>query len=218
MVTVPYTDSELSGLSEADKFFAQYDKRGKVIGEESIGVFAADSLEELAAILASQVEKFHPTPLVVLDTDNFRESFIFKRVSRKDPAGIKETIGYVPARREIIFEKKCQLWREMGVESIVEVKKFCEQKMLEAAKKGLRYPRQYLMEEIAKKYPGSAAYIKEIGLGHDLRITMADPRSRIYYRLIGKDKMELVNNTAYYEKFHSLVGRISHVSNEIMEE
>jgi hypothetical protein len=217
MLTIPYTDSELSGLSEAEKLFAEYDKRGKVIGEESIGVFAADSLEELATILAGQVEKFHPTPLVVLDTDDFKESFIFKRVSRNDPAAIKEFIGYVPGRREIIFEKKCQVWRELGVESIIELEKFSYEKALEAGRKGLRSPYQYMIEEIAKKYPGSAAYLKEYGFRDDLRITMADPRSRIYYRLIGKDKIQMNNVTAYYRRFHDLVGRIAYVSNEIRE-
>jgi hypothetical protein len=218
LITVPYSSEELSMMSEEDRLIATMEGREKVTGQVDEKISAKD-LDTLRDKLVALCEMHHPTPIIVIDTDNFRDIFLVGMWFRdNEPHTIMEQIIYLAGNRAKIFEKKKQIWDSLEI-SLEDARAFIEDRIAQASKNGYSDPRSYAMKELAVKFPKVKDYIEEFPrTKKDIRIALADPDSRIICRIIGRDSVKVKNTALSYVKLYGLEGKASHISNEVFEQ
>lgn len=218
--TSPFSQDELDRMPDKIRRRIILDRREKVVGEETLVKVSGGDLNGLSRKLIELCERYHPAPIVVVDTDQFRESFLVGMWYRKkDSTSINEHVIYRPGDRAKVLEKQRQLLVSAGINPREDLYTLVTEKIQEAYKLRHASPWEYVKEEVVKKYPNARRYVEEYipPVRTDIRIALADPKSTIVCRIIGKDWLNVMNASFYYLEYHKIDDQVDHISNEIFD-
>jgi|GEM_PF-2864300 len=240
--TIPVDKSEFGELKDSDQSFMTLVDRDKVIGEDLIEIVENQDMKDLREHLGTLCEKYHPTPIIILNTNELKNSYLIgDHYSKKDKEAIKEVVLYYsdkpspPAidptskegnanvsdsRNERIrtaLEKRKQLMIRLGVGSQEELNIFFQNLIIEALQKGHTSPSAYVKEEIEKRVPDIRDYFDRIPvLYRDIGRFLANSNSTIICRILGRDWVKVNATAIAYSKYHKLEG-VRYLTNEIYD-
>lgn len=219
LITVPYSQAELDAMPHSGKIAILLGEE-KVAGVEIIATIPAPDLVSLRRQVIALCERYDPTPIIVSNTNSFRDSFLLEKpFTEIDPDSIKEVIVYRAGDRAKVLEKKRQIRKSAGIDSEEELASLIQSKTVEAYKRGYDKPWKYVGEEIIKKYPKARELVEREWppRGKNLQVALADPKSTIICRIFGKNSERMRNACMDYVKYYDLERRVGMISNRLID-